>query len=105
MRSYVESTKNDLLERLCVSLDQQFDQSQGPPIPFPEWCEQTPVILDGRPFTFERHEYLKEPYQDDHPHIVEEKAAQMGLTSKAMLKVVINVNYFSRSTTTIFPVR
>jgi len=51
-----------------------------------EWAEKTPIILDGRPFTFERHEYLREPYQDDHPFVVEVKAAQLGLTTKAILK-------------------
>ena len=47
-----------------------------------------PIILDGRPFTFERHEYLIEPYSDTHPCQVYEKAAQMGLTSKAMLRAI-----------------
>jgi len=51
------------------------------------------IVLDGRPFTFKRHEYLWEPYQDDHPHLVEEKAAQMGLTSKAMLRVAYGARY------------
>jgi hypothetical protein len=62
-------------------------------MPLSEWCEKTPVILDGKPFTFERHEYLKEPYQDDHHHIIEQKAAQLGLTSKAMLKVAYGARY------------
>jgi hypothetical protein len=88
-----ELTPTDLFEALFESLDQQFDQDEGPPQPFPEWCEKTPVILDGKPFTFERHEYLIEPYKDDHPHIVEEKAAQMGLTSKAMLRVAYGARY------------
>ncbi len=89
----VSSIKGELYDQLLSSIEQQFDQDKGPSMPLWEWCEQTPVILDGKPFTFERHEYLKEPYQDDHPHIVEEKAAQMGLTSKAMLKVAYGARY------------
>ena len=58
---------------------------------FQDWVIN--VILDGRPFTFQRHEYLLEPYQDDHPNIAEMKAAQMGLTSKAMLRVLYKARY------------
>ncbi len=34
--------------------------------------------IDGRRFSFERHEYLRGIYECDHPNIVLEKAAQMG---------------------------
>ena len=52
-----------------------------------------PVILDGKPFTFDKHEYLIEPYQDDHPHVVEIKAAQMGLSTKGMLRAIYGARY------------
>ena len=58
-----------------------------------EWAERTPVILDGKPFSFYRHEYLRAPYEDNHPHMVEMKAAQMGLTSKAMLRAMWGARY------------
>ena len=51
------------------------------------------VILDGKPFTFDRHEYLVEPYRDDHPHQVEIKATQLGLTTKAVLKAFYGARY------------
>ena len=35
--------------------------------PLSDWVANTPVILDGRPFTFTGHEYLIEPYRDTHP--------------------------------------
>ena len=57
------------------------------------WAVNTPIILDGRPFTFDRHEYLMEPYRDDHPYMVEMKAAQLGLTSKAMLQAIYGCRY------------
>ncbi|HIJ68962.1 MAG TPA: phage tail protein [Deltaproteobacteria bacterium] len=51
------------------------------------------MILDGKPFTFARHEYLIEPYRDPHPDVVEVKAAQMGLTTKAMLRAMYAARY------------
>lgn len=60
-------------------------------MPFHEWV--TSVRLDGRPFTYDRHEYLIEPYQDSHPHQVEMKAAQLGLTTRAMLKALYGARY------------
>jgi hypothetical protein len=78
-----------------TSISLEFDQALGvknhPTLA--EWAEKTPIILDGRPFTFERHEYLIEPYKDPHPFIVEMKAAQMGLTSKAILKAFYKARY------------
>ena len=90
-RSYVESTKSDLLEQLCVSLDQRFGESEDIGKPFHDWVKA--ITLDGKPFTYDRHEYLIKPYKDDHPHQVEQKAAQMGLTSKAMLRVAYGARY------------
>ena len=58
-----------------------------------DWAVNTPVILDGQPFTFKKHEYLKIPYEDNHPHQVELKAAQMGLTTKAMLRAFYAAKY------------
>jgi hypothetical protein len=57
------------------------------------WAEGTPLILDGRQFTFNKHEYLRTPYLDDHPYMVEIKAAQLGLTTKAMLKAMYQARY------------
>jgi len=57
------------------------------------WAEGTPIILDGKPFTFHKHEYLRQPYQDNHPYLVEMKAAQLGLTTKAILKVLYGARY------------
>lgn len=62
-------------------------------MPLWKWCATTPIILDGKPFTFDRHEYLIEPYKDDHPDVTEEKAAQLGITTKAMLKALYGARY------------
>jgi len=64
------------------------------------------VILDGRPFTYDRHEYLIEPYQDDHPDQTELKAAQLGLTTKAMLRALYSCRYRNfRGVLYLFPSR
>lgn len=42
-----------------------------------DWAEKF-VTLGGRQFSFERHEFLREIYECEAPHIVIEKAAQMG---------------------------
>ena len=39
----------------------------------------------GEPFSFERHEYLREPYSDDHPNMIFRKAGQLGLSTYAIL--------------------
>lgn len=42
-----------------------------------EWAERN-ISLDGRRFSFRRHEYLRGIYKCDHHNIVLEKAAQVG---------------------------
>jgi len=54
---------------------------------FFQWVWNANLILDGKPLTFCDHEYLIEPYMDDHPWQVEEKATQLGLTSRVMIWV------------------
>ena len=80
----------NIFDRLDGDLTLAFgDTGEAPP--FHEWVKG--VILDGKPFTYNRHEYLIEPYQDNHPHQVEMKGTQMGLTSKAMLRVAYGARY------------
>ena len=76
MQSSVNLIKEELYGNLLTSIDQKFGDSETN-IPFSEWVLN--ITLDGKPFTFERHEYLIEPYKDDHPHQAEMKATQMGL--------------------------
>ena len=89
------------------SLSGQFDPAEEMgPLPLWEWAEKTPIILGGRPFSFERHEYLWIPYQDNHPYQVDMKAAQMGLTSKAALKMVYGARFGTyRGILYLFPSR
>ena len=55
---------------------------------FLDWVETSKLILDGREFSFHKHEYLREPYNDPHPFQVEMKATQLGLTVKAGLRSI-----------------
>src|SRR5256712_9629102 len=58
------------------------------------------IRLDGRPFGFEGHEYLRGIYDDASPHVVLSKAAQIGGTTWAILRSIhacmsgLNVMYF-----------
>jgi len=65
-------------------LDIYMDRTSG--LSFPDWCLKS--IIDGHQFTFDRREYLIEPYNDDHPWQVTQKATQLGETIRAMLRAV-----------------
>jgi hypothetical protein len=87
------STRHELLDQLCSSINQEFEKTESASLA--EWAEETPVILDGNPFSFNRHEYLRTPYEDSHPHQVHLKAAQMGVTTLAMLQALHGLRYRS----------
>jgi len=84
-----------------LSLDGAFDQLQddvslafgekAEAPPFHEWV--TGTILDGKPFSYDRHEYLIEPYRDTHRDQTFRKATQLGLTSNAMLRAIYGARY------------
>src|SRR4029077_4984525 len=67
--------------------------------PLAAWATKK-IRLDGRPFTFEGHEYLKTIYDDTCPHIVLTKGTQVGGTSWAILRSIhaclqgLNVGYY-----------
>jgi len=83
MRSSVDLKIDEHFESLFQSCDRQLSGLEVVET-FHRWVEK--ITLDGKPFTYHRHEYLRQPYQDFHPFQVERKATQMGLTSKAMLR-------------------
>jgi len=67
--------------------------------PLADWAVGR-IRLEGRPFSFEGHEYLRALYNDVSPHVVLSKAAQIGGTVWALLKSIyaclngLNVIYF-----------
>jgi hypothetical protein len=67
--------------------------------PLAAWAVRR-IRLEGRPFRFEGHEYLRAIYDDTSPHVVLSKAAQIGGTTWAILRSLhacltgLNVIYF-----------
>ncbi|MGA2938669.1 MAG: hypothetical protein ABSF52_16430 [Syntrophobacteraceae bacterium] len=59
-----------LFGQLLTSIEQKYCRDDGKAYgSLGAWAEKTPVILDGRPFNFHKHEYLMTLYADNHPHI------------------------------------
>jgi len=88
---------------LLNSIGQRIGDNESAP-QFHEWVHG--ITLDGKPFTYDRHEYLIEPYRDDHPFQIEMKAAQLGLTTKAMLRALYKCRYGGfRGALYLFPSR
>jgi len=71
--------------------------------PLADWAVRR-VRLDGRPFRFEGHEYLKEIYDDTAQHIVLIKAAQIGGTTWAILKA-FHANTMGLNCLYLFPTK
>ena len=55
------------------------------------------IVLEGVPFSFDRHEYLREPYEmiRKAPEVIFEKAAQMGLSTLELLDTYHGARYGS----------
>ena len=106
MKLLSASSKSQYYEDLLTSIDHRFSDEQVEVRPLGEWAQSLPVILDGQPFTFKRHEYLVEPYFSDHPYQVYLKAAQLGLTTLAMLRALYSCRYRNfRGVLYLFPSR
>ncbi|MGH9317684.1 MAG: phage terminase large subunit family protein [Thermoanaerobaculia bacterium] len=67
--------------------------------PLAEWARRR-IRLDGKPFSFEGHEYLRAIYDDASAHVVLCKAAQIGGTTWGILRSLhaclmgLNVGYY-----------
>ena len=68
----------------------RFQSEYGSDLTKPEnlgaWAKAAGIKLDRGEFSFARHEYLWEPYNDNHPRQVEMKCTQMGGTIRALLR-------------------
>jgi hypothetical protein len=101
-----EQRKLELFSDLITQIERDTQAKDTTIYPFHEWVLNEKIILDGREFSFGKHEYLIEPYKDDHPFQVEIKATQLGLTSKALLRVVYGCRYGNyRGILYLFPSR
>ena len=63
------------LQRRTLELTSRATRSLTDPLA--RWAVRR-IRLDGRPFSFEGHEYLRAIYDDTAPHVVLSKAAQIG---------------------------
>src|SRR5215475_15635746 len=96
-RRSVRSSSTGYLTRRMTELSSPKTRSLSQPLA--EWALSR-IRLDGVPFSFEGHAYLKAIYDDPAQHIVLSKAAQVGGTTCALLRSVhaclmgLNVMYF-----------
>lgn len=101
-----EERKKSYFDDLLNQIDATLSGDSSYIAPFWEWVTTEKIVLDGKVFSFKKHEYLVVPYQDDHHFQVEMKATQLGLTSKALLRVVYGCRYGSyRGILYLFPSR
>jgi len=94
MMNSVDQFKTNMFSDLLTRVENELIDNEIT-VPFGEWAASVPIILDGKPFTFNKHEYLIEPYKDDHPFRVWIKAAQLGLTTLAILEQFYRARYQS----------
>jgi hypothetical protein len=85
--------KSELFANLMQSLETSFQEEEDKSPDLGTWAVKNQIVLDGREFSFKKHEYLIEPYKDTHPFQVEIKGTQLGLTSKAILRVFHTAKY------------
>ena len=88
-----EQRKAEMFDTLLGELELEMSDKKDEHLPFGDWPESEKILLDGKQFSFKKHEYLIEPYHDPHPYQVEIKATQLGLTSKALLRVIYGCRY------------
>ena len=101
-----EQKKIDMMNDFLNVLELEIEEADKAHVPFGDWPVTEKILLDGRQFSFKKHEYLIEPYHDTHPYQVEIKATQLGLTSKALLRVIYGCRYETyRGILYLFPSR
>ncbi len=77
VRGYAQARLNDLAS----------PEARATGVPLAAWSLKK-IRLDGKPFSFEGHEYLRALYDDTSPHVVVIKAAQIGGTTWAILRSI-----------------
>ena len=79
-----------------TSQNKKPSQGYNAPYGLAFWVIDSPIILDGQPFSFKNHEYLKAPYTDQSSHIVVKKGNQLGYSVYALLKGIHGCAYTYR---------
>jgi hypothetical protein len=96
--------RNELFDRLCGSLEQLYalNTQVGDIIP---WAVS--LLLDGRPFSLEGHEYQRDLLTENARRQVFLKGAQVGITSIQMIKTLFGLitGRFPQGALYLFPSR
>ena len=77
-----------LLNKLCERIATRIPDSGDIPESTCDWAVGLPVLLDGRPFSLDGHEYQRDILDCAAPRQVFKKGAQLGLTSVLMIKTI-----------------
>jgi len=78
----------------------------GKQISLAYWALKANILLDGKPFNFDRHEYLVDIYMDESPYMVAKKAAQLGFTTYFMLRSIFRCrNIYPTGVLYLFPTK
>jgi hypothetical protein len=79
---------NTLFDDFLTSLQSEITtHDEAPAGGVGEWAIQAEILLDRGRFGFAKHEFMEKPYADNHPYQVEMKAAQLGNTTRAFLRM------------------
>jgi hypothetical protein len=98
--------KDTLYDRLFQSADKKQIGTKIKVTPFHEWVKESKITVEGRPFNYEKREYLKPVYRDDHAFTVHMKASQGGFTLWAMLRTIYKSRFKNiRGALYLFPSR
>lgn len=82
------TSRCDLFSGFQDQVRRSMPASANVPARVGDWAVRMPIVLDRGPFSFGKHEYLAGPYADDHPRQIEMKCAQMGNTTRAILRML-----------------
>ncbi len=61
---------------------------RGSILPFREWIDTAHIYLRGKRYSTEKHEYLDQILEDDHPDQTFEKSAQVGISTLVLMKAI-----------------
>lgn len=82
-----KKTVNTLFSDFFTSVQSEVNILAEAPGGVGDWALQEKIQLDRGTFSFKKHEFMELPYSDVHPFQVEKKAAQLGNTTRAFLRM------------------
>lgn len=80
-------TVDRLFDNFLTTLQSEVSTHDKAPGGVGDWAVQAGIMLDRGRFSYKKHEFMVQPYADNHPYQVEMKAAQLGNTTRAFLRM------------------